>query len=208
MGQSINVTAFSLHYKKNWLFKTYSDNNYSLLNKKNNKIKKIINSVLIKNNILFGKIVTNDKLNNTIIHLFISKSLSKKSITEIKNILKYLKNKLEIILNKKVQLIVDYTPFLDSKMLSNYAALLVESRLSFQAITQKVLQLIKEDSNIIGFKLQISGRPNGADMASVNWYINGNVPLHTYKTNIDYSTCIAYTKYGTTGVKVWINMRH
>ncbi|HOO74044.1 MAG TPA: 30S ribosomal protein S3, partial [Tepiditoga sp.] len=44
----------------------------------------------------------------------------------------------------------------------------------------------------------------GADIARIEWYMEGRLPLQTIKSDIDYATARAETKYGTTGVKVWI----
>jgi len=55
-----------------------------------------------------------------------------------------------------------------------------------------------------GIKIMVSGRLGGADIARIEWYMEGRLPLQTIKSDIDYATARAETKYGTTGVKVWI----
>ena len=55
-----------------------------------------------------------------------------------------------------------------------------------------------------GIKVQISGRLNGADMARSETYVEGTVPLHTLRADIDYAWEEADTTYGKIGVKVWI----
>lgn len=57
----------------------------------------------------------------------------------------------------------------------------------------------------IGVRVLISGRLNGADIARDEWLGEGNVPLHTFRSNISYASKVAITTYGTIGVKVWIN---
>ncbi|MFV9835619.1 MAG: 30S ribosomal protein S3, partial [Rickettsia aeschlimannii] len=49
-----------------------------------------------------------------------------------------------------------------------------------------------------------SGRLGGAEIARTEWYIEGRMPLHTLRADIDYSTAEAITTYGVIGVKVWI----
>jgi small subunit ribosomal protein S3 len=56
-----------------------------------------------------------------------------------------------------------------------------------------------------GIKTQISGRLGGAEIARSEGYIEGSVPLHTLRADIDYATAEAATTYGKLGVKVWIN---
>jgi small subunit ribosomal protein S3 len=55
-----------------------------------------------------------------------------------------------------------------------------------------------------GIKVQVGGRLGGAEIARVEKYAEGRVPLHTLRANIDYATATAKTVYGSIGVKVWI----
>jgi small subunit ribosomal protein S3 len=50
----------------------------------------------------------------------------------------------------------------------------------------------------------VSGRLNGAEMARTEWIMEGRIPLHTLKADINYAVCKAKTIYGILGVKVWI----
>ena len=55
-----------------------------------------------------------------------------------------------------------------------------------------------------GVKIRCSGRLGGAEMARVEEYKEGRVPLHTLRADIDYALEEAHTIYGSIGVKVWI----
>jgi small subunit ribosomal protein S3 len=55
-----------------------------------------------------------------------------------------------------------------------------------------------------GIKVQCGGRLGGAEIARVEKYAEGRVPLHTLRADIDYATAIAKTVYGSIGIKVWI----
>ncbi len=55
-----------------------------------------------------------------------------------------------------------------------------------------------------GIRIKVSGRLGGAEMSRTEQYLEGRVPLHTLRANIDYAQATAYTIYGTIGVKVWI----
>jgi small subunit ribosomal protein S3 len=55
-----------------------------------------------------------------------------------------------------------------------------------------------------GIKIICKGRLNGAEIARAEKYMDGRVPLHTLRADIDYATSTAHTTYGTIGVKVWI----
>jgi small subunit ribosomal protein S3 len=55
-----------------------------------------------------------------------------------------------------------------------------------------------------GIRINVSGRLNGAEIARMEWYREGRVPLHTLRADIDYGRATAVTAYGTIGVKVWV----
>ena len=55
-----------------------------------------------------------------------------------------------------------------------------------------------------GVKIMVSGRLNGAEIASSQFYSEGSIPLHTIRADVDYGTADAHTTFGVIGVKVWI----
>ncbi|MBV8340791.1 MAG: 30S ribosomal protein S3, partial [Gammaproteobacteria bacterium] len=59
-------------------------------------------------------------------------------------------------------------------------------------------------SGALGVKVRVSGRLNGSEIASTEWYREGRIPLHTFRADIDYGLSEAHTTYGVIGVKVWI----
>ena len=65
-----------------------------------------------------------------------------------------------------------------------------------------------QKSGIKGFKIQVSGRLNGAEIARAEWVREGRVPLQTIRADISYATHRAYTTYGVLGIKVWILIKN
>ena len=55
-----------------------------------------------------------------------------------------------------------------------------------------------------GIKVRVSGRLNGAEIARSEWYLQGQLPLHTLRADIDYGFAQAYTTYGVIGIKCWV----
>src|SRR6266487_1476698 len=55
-----------------------------------------------------------------------------------------------------------------------------------------------------GIKVRVSGRLNGAEIARTEWYLQGQLPLHTLRADIDYGFAEAHTTYGVIGVKAWL----
>ena len=55
-----------------------------------------------------------------------------------------------------------------------------------------------------GIKVRVSGRLNGNEIARSEWYLQGRLPLHTLRADIDYGFAEAHTTYGLIGVKTWV----
>lgn len=81
----------------------------------------------------------------------------------------------------------------------------LERRLPFRRVIKKALEQILQHREVLGGKVKVSGRLNGAEIARDEALAKGKIPLQTLRANIDYAEATAYTTYGTIGVKVWIN---
>jgi small subunit ribosomal protein S3 len=95
-------------------------------------------------------------------------------------------------------------PDLDAKLVADGIAKQLERRIPFRRILKKAMQT-SMDAGAAGIKVQVSGRIGGAEIARVEWYKEGRIPLHTLRADIDYAMGRAETTYGSIGVKVWIN---
>ena len=95
------------------------------------------------------------------------------------------------------------TPELDAQLVAENIALQLERRVSFRRAMKKALQTTK-DFGAEGIKLRCAGRLGGAELARVEQYHWGRVPLHTLRADIDYGFAEASTVYGKLGVKCWI----
>ncbi|MGA9777616.1 MAG: 30S ribosomal protein S3 [Limisphaerales bacterium] len=95
------------------------------------------------------------------------------------------------------------TPELDAQLVAENVALQLERRVSFRRAMKKALQTAK-DFGAEGIKIRCAGRLGGAELARVEQYHWGRVPLHTLRANIDYGFAEALTVYGKLGIKCWI----
>src|SRR5499427_2576832 len=95
------------------------------------------------------------------------------------------------------------TPELDAQLVAENIALQLERRVSFRRAMKKALQTTK-DFGAEGIKIRCAGRLGGAELARVEQYHWGRVPLHTLRANIDYGFAEAHTVYGKLGVKCWV----
>ena len=78
----------------------------------------------------------------------------------------------------------------------------LEARIAFRKVIRQILD--SSNKNVLGIKIQVSGRLNGAEMARSEWVRKGRVPLQTLRADIDYATREAHTIYGVLGIKVWV----
>ena len=95
------------------------------------------------------------------------------------------------------------TPETDAQLVAENIALQLERRVSFRRAMKKAIQTAM-DLGAEGIKIRCGGRLGGAELARVENYHEGRVPLHTLRANIDYGFAEASTVYGKLGIKVWI----
>lgn len=103
----------------------------------------------------------------------------------------------------KVDVFEVKNPDANAQLCSVNVAQQLEKRVSFRRAMKKVMQQAMK-AGAKGIKVRVSGRLNGAEMARTEWYMEGRVPLHTLRADIDYGTAEALTTYGIIGVKVWL----
>jgi small subunit ribosomal protein S3 len=94
-------------------------------------------------------------------------------------------------------------PEIDSKLVAQGVADQLERRVAFRRAMKRAVQSALR-LGAEGIKITCSGRLGGAEIARVEWYREGRVPLHTLRANVDYAEAQAHTAYGVCGVKVWI----
>lgn len=116
-----------------------------------------------------------------------------------------IRKELEKMTQKQVQVnIVEIkVPEKDAQLVAESVAQQLEKRVAFRrAMKQAVSRSMKMGAQ--GVRIACSGRLAGAEIARTEWYLEGKVPLHTLRADIDYGFAEANTTYGKIGVKVWI----
>jgi small subunit ribosomal protein S3 len=93
----------------------------------------------------------------------------------------------------------------NARVIAQNVAEQLEKRIPFRRILKTTVERMMENKRIKGIKVEISGRLGGADMSRREWLVNGNLPLHTLRADIDFAKVIAQTTFGVIGVKVWVN---
>ncbi len=96
-----------------------------------------------------------------------------------------------------------HKPELDAQLVSESIALQLEKRVAFRRAMRKAVDSALR-FGCKGIKVRVSGRLNGAEIARSEWYLQGQLPLHTLRADIDYGFTEARTTYGVIGVKTWV----
>jgi small subunit ribosomal protein S3 len=96
-----------------------------------------------------------------------------------------------------------HKPELDAQLVSESIALQLEKRVGFRRAMRKAVDSALR-FGCKGIKVRVSGRLNGNEIARSEWYLQGRLPLHTLRADIEYGFSEAKTTYGVIGVKCWI----
>jgi small subunit ribosomal protein S3 len=94
-------------------------------------------------------------------------------------------------------------PEVDATLVAESIAQQLERRVAFRRAMKRAVQSAMR-LGAEGIRINCSGRLGGAEIARLEWYREGRVPLHTLRADIDYGVATAHTAYGTCGIKVWI----
>ncbi len=95
-----------------------------------------------------------------------------------------------------------HKPELDAQLVAESIALQLEKRVAFRRAMRKAVDSALR-FGCKGIKVRVSGRLNGAEIARSEWYLQGQLPLHTLRADIDFGFAQAYTTYGVIGIKCW-----
>ncbi len=94
-------------------------------------------------------------------------------------------------------------PEIDAKLVAEGIAQQLERRVAFRRAMKRAVQSAMR-LGALGIRINCGGRLGGAEIARIEWYREGRVPLHTLRADVDFGRATAMTTYGTCGVKVWV----
>ena len=201
MGQKVHPYGFRLGVNKTWISRWYAGKDYAKNLHEDIKIREYV-----KENLKFAgvsKVEIERAVNKIKVNVHTARPgviIGKKGQgIEVlkKNLLKFTKN--EIVLN----IIEVKRPELDATLIAENIALQLEKRIAFRRAMKKAIFNARK-FGAKGVKVRCSGRLGGAEIARSEWYVEGSVPLHTLRADIDYGTANASTVYGIIGLKVWV----
>jgi len=208
MGQKVNPIGFRIAINKPWKSRWYSSKEYKKRLKEDLEIREGIKQQLKGAGIREVEI---ERMPNAVrIIIYTSKPgvIIGRSGAGVNMIREKIQGKIQKSEKKKVNVDLDVKEiryFEESAILvAQNVATQLEKRVSFRRVLKSTMDQVMKRPEIKGAKVMISGRLNGADMSRREWIARGGIPLHTIRADIDFGKAIAYTTYGTIGVKVWI----
>jgi small subunit ribosomal protein S3 len=210
MGQKINPTGFRVGIIRDWDAKWFADKaDYAAQLHEDLRIRKYIEENLADASVDRVEIERSTKSRVDVsIHtakpgMVIGKGGSE--VEKLRTQLAKLTNKDEKGRTKRVfiNIIEIKKPDLSAHLVGQQIASDLERRVAFRRAMRGAIQRATR-SGAKGIKVMVSGRLNGADIARIEQYTEGTVPLHTLRADIDYSWDEADTAYGHLGIKTWI----
>ena len=199
MGQKVNPSGLRLGINRTWDSNWYSEDKYGAFLEIDLKIRKYIESELKKAGL--SRVVIERSSKKIIIAIHASRPgiiIGKKG-SDIEK----LRKELSKLTGSEINLNIVETkkPELDAKVVADNIAMQLENRAATKRVMKRAVQsALKLGAQ--GIRVCVGGRIGGAEIARVEWFKEGRVPLHTLRANIDYATSTAKTTYGTCGVKV------
>ena len=201
MGQKVHPIGIRLGIIKTWNSKWFARKDYKDFLYEDLAIQKYIKSTLFHAGVPKIEIERTGQKIKTTIHTARPGIIIGKKGAEVEK----LKKKLETMTGKELSIDIKEIrkPELDATLVAENIAMQLEKRIAFRrAMKKSVISAIRFGA--LGIKVACSGRLAGAEIARDEWYREGRVPLHTFRSDIDYGVAEAKTTYGRIGIKVWI----
>ena len=201
MGQKVNPYGFRLGINKTWDSRWFAEDKYSEFLENDLNLRKHISEKLRLAGI--SKVLIERSSKKTLLSIYTARPgvvIGKKGAD-----IEKLKTELSKISGSEIQLNIVETkkPELDAKVVADNVAMQIENRAATKRVMKRAVQSALR-LGAQGIRVCVAGRIGGAEIARVEWFKEGRVPLHTLRANINYATSTAKTTYGTCGVKVWL----
>ncbi len=203
MGQKVNPIGLRVGINRTWESVWFAGSNYPKLLKEDFEIRKYLKKSL--KNAAVSKITIErpSRKCRVFIHTARPGVIIGKKGADIETLRKKLQNMStadEVFLN----IVEVRKPDIDAQLIAENITSQLERRIAFRRAMKRAVQNAMVQG-VKGIRICCSGRLAGAEIARTEWYLEGSIPLHTLRADIDYGFATAETTYGIIGVKVWVN---
>ena len=201
MGQKINPIGLRLGINKTWDSRWFAGDDYAAKLHEDLKIRQYVKKTLHQAGV--SKVIIERPSKKCFVSIHTARPgvvIGKKGadIDKIKkDVQKFTKDDVTI------NIIEVRKPELDSTLIAEGVAQQLERRVAFRRAMKRAVQSALR-MGAEGIRINVSGRLGGAEIARMEWYREGRVPLHTLRADVDYGIATALTTYGIIGVKVWV----
>src|SRR5437762_14339519 len=201
MGQKVNPIGLRLGINRTWDSRWFARKEYGNLLLDDLGLRKFLQRRLTQASL--SRVVIERAARRTRITLHSARPgvvIGKKGVD-----IEKLRTDLAKVTNSEVSLnIVEIRkPEIDAKLIADGIAQQLERRVAFRRAMKRAVQSAMR-LGAQGIRINCSGRLGGAEIARMEWYREGRVPLHTLRADVDFGVATAFTTFGTCGVKVWI----
>ncbi len=202
MGQKVNPVGLRLGIIRDWSSKWYAGNkDYANYLNTDIKVRNFLRQKLVQAAVSEIRIERPARNARIIIHTARPGIVIGKKGEDIDSLRKQVSEMMGVPVHVSVEEI--RKPEIDAYLVAQSVAQQLEKRIMFRrAMKRAVSNALRMGAQ--GIRINVSGRLNGAEIARMEWYREGRVPLHTLRADIDYGTAEAHTTFGVIGVKVWI----
>ncbi|HIJ38011.1 MAG TPA: 30S ribosomal protein S3 [Rhodospirillaceae bacterium] len=201
MGQKVNPIGLRLGINRTWDSRWFADSDYAKMLHEDLKLRDFLRAKLVQAGVSRVVIERPAKKARVTIHTARPGVVIGKKGADIE----VLRKSLSKMTGSDVHLnIVEIRkPELDAQLVAENIAQQLERRVAFRRAMKRAVQSAMR-LGAQGIRINCSGRLGGAEIARMEWYREGRVPLHTLRADVDYGVATAKTTYGTCGVKVWV----
>jgi small subunit ribosomal protein S3 len=201
MGQKVHPYGFRLGFNKPWRSRWFAKQGYSKLLQEDLELKENLRERLKSAGVSSIEV---DRPGNK---LRVTIRTSRPGIIIGRKGAEIEKLKQDMAKKTKREVFIDiqevHKPELDAQLVCESIGLQLEKRVAFRRAMRKAVDSALR-FGCKGIKVRVSGRLNGAEIARSEWYLQGQLPLHTLRADIDYGFAEAHTTYGVIGIKTWI----
>ncbi|MDR0640698.1 MAG: 30S ribosomal protein S3 [Holosporales bacterium] len=201
MGQKVNPVGMRLGILRTWESRWFSEKDYSALLLKDIEIRNYIRKKYYSAGI--SRVVIERPAKKAIIEIYAARPgvLIGKGGADLEK----LKAQISAMsgMDVSINIVGVRKPEVDAHLIAEGIAHQIEKRVSYRRAMKRAMQSAMK-MGAAGIRINVSGRLNGAEIARTEWYREGRVPLHTLRSDVDFSVGVAKTTYGTCGIKVWL----
>lgn len=201
MGQKIHPKLFRLGQTATWQSRWFDLKQYTKFLKDDHMIRRLIMDKFKKAAIAEVEIERFGTETNVTVHTARPGVIIGRGGAGIETLKKKISQSASGTININIQEVRN--PETNAAVVASNIAEQIERRIPFRRIIKQALEAAKQ-AKVEGVRISVAGRLNGAEIARRETLSFGKVPLHTIKQKIDYAQRVAYTTYGTIGIKVWI----